>query len=641
MNDVSFFWIAFTCYLLAAFVLAAAAFRRSGGEGLARVGRSLVWLGLGAHTASIVWRSFIIGTEPPHMFLERLGTAFAAGAAGQAVCYVLLVAVAVAAVIVGIVFRRSRHIWLPAAAVAVVLEMILLDFLDYTRLPIEKVYEYLSFASWCSAIALLAVSPKLRLVAMDTALAVAASLLTVFAAVQPKSVELQLVPALQSYWLFIHVSLTSLAFAVFAVAFVVAALLVVKAYYPHQVQPGTRRRFVLASTVVKSVALAITLALVLGGFILPFRDVAYAPHELAGGAQAPPVGLMQVVRYGSALIGVMSTFVLALLWPAYGLVRRRDDKSGFGSFTFVVSCLALFMACLILAGLTRAQEQAIADMREEEQELARLMGELAPESGTALTRQAVEDDIAHWRSLSHQARTILARARWLPLTLEKRAELAGDPVFQSLQDLFLKAGVEWKPIIRYKDIKQIGRELGERADNTEVLARRLSFPADRAQLERIRATIAKESQERQARALLPRKTAGQVAAFVGLAVLIATPIGLALYFILPKLRGFLPDIARLDRISYGAVLIGYPIFTFGALFAGAIWAHFAWGSWWSWDPKEVGSLVGWVLYTIYLHQRYREGLTPRGAAVAAILGFLACVLSLAGNTFLGGLHAYT
>jgi len=90
-----------------------------------------------------------------------------------------------------------------------------------------------------------------------------------------------------------------------------------------------------------------------------------------------------------------------------------------------------------------------------------------------------------------------------------------------------------------------------------------------------------------------------------------------------------------------AVAVGYPIFTFGALFAGALWAHYAWGTWWGWDPKEVGSLVAWVLYTIYLHQRYREGLSPRTAAVAAMLGFLAAVLSLAGNSFLGGLHAYS
>ncbi|HUT37447.1 MAG TPA: cytochrome c biogenesis protein CcsA [Planctomycetota bacterium] len=641
MNDVGLFWIAFACYLLAAFVLSAAAFRRSSGEGLARFGRALVWLGLAAHTASIVWRSFVIGTEPPHMFFPRLGAAFSAGPAWQAATYVLLFVVAAAAVAIGVIFRKARAVWLPAAAVAVVLEMILLDFLDFTRLPIEKVYEYLSFASWCSAIALLTASPKLRLVVMDAALAIVASMLTVFAAIQPKSIELQLVPALQSYWLFIHVSLTSIAYAVFGVAFVVGALLLVKAYDPALVPPGGKRRFLLLGTIVKGVALAVTLALVFGGVILPFREVAYAPHEVPGAAEAPPVGLIQVVRYGAALLGVFGMLTFVLLWIAYPLTRKRDDRSGFGSFVFVISCLALFAACLALGGITRVQEQAIADLREEQQELVRLGGQLGGHEGTALTRQAFEADIERWRSLSHQAKGILGKARWLPLSLEKQAELAGDPVFQSLQDLFRKSGAEWKPVIRYKDIKQIGREMGERADNTQKLGARLSFPADYAQLERTEKAIQQEYHAREANALLPRKAAGQVAAFVGLSVAIATALGWALYFVLPKVREFLPDVARLDRIGYGSVLIGYPVFTFGALLAGAIWAHFAWGNWWSWDPKEVGSLVGWVLYTIYLHQRYREGLSPRSAALAAILGFLACTLSLAGNSFLGGLHSYS
>ena len=147
--------------------------------------------------------------------------------------------------------------------------------------------------------------------------------------------------------------------------------------------------------------------------------------------------------------------------------------------------------------------------------------------------------------------------------------------------------------------------------------------------------------DRETDAVLPRGPAGHLAGFVGLASLIAVPIGLVLWAFLPRLAGRLPGVESLDRIGYGAIAVAYPLFTFGALFAGAIWAHFAWGAWWSWDPKEVGSLIAWVLYTMYLHQRHREGLSPRVAAIAAVLGFLACTLSLAGNAFLGGLHAYS
>jgi len=640
MNDVSLFWVAFGAYLAAAFALCAAAFRREGGA-VARFGRGLVWLGLGAHTASIVWRSFVIGSVPPGLFFEHLGAAFSAGPAWRAVTYAMLVVVAAAAVAVAVAFRRHRVVWLPAAAVGVVLELILLDFLDFTRVPLDKAFEYLSFASWCSAIALLALSQKLRLAAIDAALAVVASMLTVFAAVQPKSIQLHLVPALQSYWLFIHVSLTSVAFAIFGIAFIVGVLLLVKTYDPSLVQPGTKRRFVVICALAKLVAAALLAVLVLTGLALPFRRVAYAPHELAGNPEKLAIGLTQIVRYGAALLGAWSVAAFVLIWTGYPLARRKEDKSGFGSFVFVVSSLAFFVACLVLSGFTRAQERGIDRLYRQREQLERLITEVAPQDGGAMTREALEADIARWRSLSRQARSILARARWLPVTLDDQQRLADDPVFKSLQDLYARAGAEWKPVVRYTDIKELGRDLGERADFTQAVAKRLRLPADRDQLRGVYRELEDELRAREAKALLPRTADGQLAAFVGLAVVLTLPLGWALYLVLPKLRDRLPDAARLDRISYGSVLVAYPIFTFGALVAGAIWAHFAWGKWWGWDPKEVGSLVAWVLYTVYLHQRYREGLSPRGAALAAVLGFFACVLSLAGNSFLGGLHAYS
>ena len=654
MNDVSFFWIAFASYLVGMSLLLMAALKR-GGESLARLGRAVVWVGLASQTVSIVWRSFVIGSVSPEAFLWRMGKAFSSGPAWQAAVYGLMFLVAAAAVVLALAFRRRRMVWLPAAAVAVILELILLDFLDFTRLPIANVYEYLSIASWCSALALLALSATVGLVVIDAALAIAACVLTVFAATQPKTVELQLVPALQSYWLFIHVSLASVAYAIFCVASVVAGLLLIKTYDRSLVQPGTRLRFVLASGTAKALAAAAVLAMVLSGLLLPFREVAYAPHELAhakhvaadstadaektAGDGLPPVGTVQVVRYGAALLGVFGTMAVVFMCLLYPFFRLKGDKSGFGLFVFAAGSGALFVACLVLGGIVRTQEHAISVVSDEKAAVERMTRDLLPENG-ALTRDALVADVERWRSLAHQARNILGSARWLPFTLEKQDALAQDPLFLSLQDLYRRCGAEWKPVIRHKDIKQLGRELGERAALTEAAARRLSFPADRDQLLSVEKALGRECESREANALLPRQTTGQVAAFVGLSFLLAVPIGLALYFLLPLLMDRIPDAARLDRISYGAVLLAYPLFTFGALFAGAIWAHFAWGAWWSWDPKEVGSLVGWVLYTVYLHQRYREGLNPRMAAAAAILGFLALTLSLAGNAFLGGLHAY-
>jgi ABC-type transport system involved in cytochrome c biogenesis permease subunit len=654
MSDVSFFWIGFGAYLGAMLALSVAALWR-GGRAMAQVGRGLVWLGMLSQTTSIVWRSFAIGTEPLHQFVPRLRAAFTGGPGWQAWVYGLIFVVPVAAVVVGIVFRRRRLVWLLTAGLVVVLEMILMDFLDFMRMPIERPYEYLLLAAWCSALALLALSPMLRLVVIDAALAVAACLLTVFAAIQPKAIKLHLMPALQSYWLFIHVSVTSIAYAAFGIAFVVAALFLIKSYDPSAVEQGTKRRLFLASAIAKGITALLVLVLVLGGIVLPYRDVAYAPHQLAGrratsetpegGTQPataglPRAGAIQVVRYGSAILGVFGAAAYVLFWLAYPLLRPRSDRSGLGAFTFVVSSSAIFAACLALAAVVQPQENAIRRAYEQRNELVRLHNELMDDSDK-LSRESTDEEIARLEKLSDQARQVLSKAQWLPLTFEDQTRLLDDPVYKTLQDLYDKAGAEWKLPIRYKDIKQIGRDAAAAARNTAAAAERLQFPASRDAVARAVDALADEGRRREEQALLPRTTDGQLAAFTGIAFLVAAPIGLALYLLLPGVSDRLPEAMRLDRISYAAVAVGYPVFTFGALFAGAIWAHFAWGSWWSWDPKEVGSLVAWVLYTVYLHQRYREGMSPRTAAVAAILGFLACTLSLAGNQFLGGLHAYS
>ncbi len=96
----------------------------------------------------------------------------------------------------------------------------------------------------------------------------------------------------------------------------------------------------------------------------------------------------------------------------------------------------------------------------------------------------------------------------------------------------------------------------------------------------------------------------------------------------------------LDDINYKAISIGYPLFTVGGLFAGAIWAYSAWGSFWSWDPKEVGALVIWLFYTLFIHARYHRGWRGTKAAWMSVIGFVMILLSFFGNIFLGGQHAY-
>ncbi len=102
----------------------------------------------------------------------------------------------------------------------------------------------------------------------------------------------------------------------------------------------------------------------------------------------------------------------------------------------------------------------------------------------------------------------------------------------------------------------------------------------------------------------------------------------------------LPDPEALDRVTYRAIGIGFPLFTIGALFAGAVWAQQAWGRPWSWDPKETSSLIVWLIYAIYLHVRLVRGWRGTAPAVLSVVGFAMTIFTILGSMILGGLHSY-
>ena len=116
------------------------------------------------------------------------------------------------------------------------------------------------------------------------------------------------------------------------------------------------------------------------------------------------------------------------------------------------------------------------------------------------------------------------------------------------------------------------------------------------------------------------------------------------YFIYRKLGQAINKIAGkldlFDEITYRAVSLGYPLYTVGALFAGAIWAEQAWGTFWSWDPKEVGSLLVWFFYSAVLHARYNRDWKGSRLAILSIIGTSMIFVTFYGNFFFGGLHAY-
>ncbi len=101
-----------------------------------------------------------------------------------------------------------------------------------------------------------------------------------------------------------------------------------------------------------------------------------------------------------------------------------------------------------------------------------------------------------------------------------------------------------------------------------------------------------------------------------------------------------PDLKVLDEVNYKSIAVGFPLLSLGII-TGAAWANYAWGTYWSWDPKETWSLITWFIYAAYLHARLTRGWQGKRAAVLSIIGFAAVVFTYFGvNFLLSGLHSY-
>ncbi len=96
----------------------------------------------------------------------------------------------------------------------------------------------------------------------------------------------------------------------------------------------------------------------------------------------------------------------------------------------------------------------------------------------------------------------------------------------------------------------------------------------------------------------------------------------------------------LDNISYRIIGLGFPLLTIGII-AGGVWANEAWGSYWSWDPKETWALIVWLVFAAYLHSRITRGWQGRRPAILATAGFVVVWVCYLGVNLLGkGLHSY-
>nr|YP_009721558.1 cytochrome c biogenesis/heme attachment protein [Hylomecon japonica]QGN05815.1 cytochrome c biogenesis/heme attachment protein [Hylomecon japonica] len=99
-------------------------------------------------------------------------------------------------------------------------------------------------------------------------------------------------------------------------------------------------------------------------------------------------------------------------------------------------------------------------------------------------------------------------------------------------------------------------------------------------------------------------------------------------------------IQQLDRWSYRVISLGFIFLTIGIL-SGAVWANEAWGSYWSWDPKETWAFITWTIFAIYLHIRTNPNFQGTNSAIVASMGFIIIWICYFGVNLLGiGLHSY-
>lgn len=103
-----------------------------------------------------------------------------------------------------------------------------------------------------------------------------------------------------------------------------------------------------------------------------------------------------------------------------------------------------------------------------------------------------------------------------------------------------------------------------------------------------------------------------------------------------------PAPAVLDRVSYRMHAFAFPVWTFAVLITGPIWAHEAWASYWSWDPKEVWAFITWVVYAAYLHARATAGWKGRNAAILALVGMATLWFNFIGINYFStsSMHSY-
>ncbi|MEA3417192.1 MAG: c-type cytochrome biogenesis protein CcsB [Thermodesulfobacteriota bacterium] len=136
-----------------------------------------------------------------------------------------------------------------------------------------------------------------------------------------------------------------------------------------------------------------------------------------------------------------------------------------------------------------------------------------------------------------------------------------------------------------------------------------------------------------------------ITCFIGYAAF-AIAFGVSLIYLFKQKTGgktgllnHFPDYRILDELTHQMVTLGFLFLTVGII-TGAVWANSAWGTYWSWDPKETWSLITWFVYATLLHARMMRGWEGKKIAYLSIIGFMAVIFTYFGVNLLPGLHSY-
>ena len=128
----------------------------------------------------------------------------------------------------------------------------------------------------------------------------------------------------------------------------------------------------------------------------------------------------------------------------------------------------------------------------------------------------------------------------------------------------------------------------------------------------------------------------------------ALSFGISIMYLLKRLDieetnnlflSLIPSNEILDDLNYQMIVIGFLMLTLGII-TGAVWAHSAWGTYWSWDPKETWSLITWLVYALVIHTRLVKGWKGKKIAILSIVGFACVLFTYFGVNYLAGLHSY-